>query len=149
MTTQHNEPDTTAMALRLRAAVGQFVRAVRSQSGTSTTAQSEVLALLAHDGPASVATLAASRGVKHQSMRLVVARLGELGLLALRPDPDDGRSQLVALTDQGRASVEADQAARAVYLAGLLAVRLSVPERAVLAEAIGLIERLGGGAGDA
>lgn len=135
-------PGTTALALQLRATVGQFVRAVRSQSGTSTTAQSEVLGLLARAGPVSVATLAAVRGVKHQSMRLVVARLAELGLLALRPDPDDGRSQLVALTDQGRASVAADQAARGAYLSGILMTRLSAAERAVLAEAVGLIARL-------
>lgn len=137
------DPATAALAEALRGAVGRFVRTVRSQSGTTTTAQSEVLAELARSGPATVTALAALRGVKHQSMRLVAARLVEQGLLAMQPNPDDGRSQLVALTTSGRAQVKAQQAARADHLTHLLATRLTAEERAVMAQAVSLLERLG------
>jgi DNA-binding MarR family transcriptional regulator len=128
----------------LRHAVGRLVRAVRSRSGTATTAQSEVLAQLGRGGPASVTALAQLRAVKHQSMRLVVARLVEQGLLEMLPNPDDGRSQLVALTRIGQDALAAQQAARADYLAGLLGSRLSADERALLAQAVGLFDRLSG-----
>lgn len=129
-------------ATALRDAVGRFVRSVRSQSGTASTAQSEVLAQLAREGPASVAVLAGARGVRHQSMRLVVARLAELDLLALQPDPLDGRSQVVSLTRKGRAQVKNDQVARSAYLAEIIAARLDPREVDVLREAITLLERL-------
>lgn len=128
--------------MRLRDSVGRFVRAIRNHSGTATTAESEVLAFLQRAGAASVAVLAEARGVKHQSMRQVVARLAALDLLALQPDPADGRSQLVSLTRTGRASVKQDQAARSAYLAQAMAVRLSAPELALLSEATALLDRL-------
>lgn len=134
--------DATAVAQALRKSVGRFVRAIRNDSGTATTAQSEVLAQLERDGPASVAALAQARGVKHQSMRLVVARLAELGLLALHADPLDRRSQLVSLTSQGRDDVAADQAARSACLSARIGARLSADERIMLSEAIKLIDRL-------
>jgi len=137
--------NTARLAEELRGAVGRFVRAVRSQSDTTTTAQSEVLAQLERTGPATVTALAALRGVKHQSMRLVVVRLVEQHLLAMQPNPDDGRSQLVVMTDRGRAEVRAGQAARADHLAGLLASRLDAEEREVIAKAVRLLDRLSSG----
>ena len=140
MTVKHGAPIDTATALR--DAVGRFVRSVRNQTGTATTAQSEVLAQLAREGPSSVALLAEARGVRHQSLRLVVARLVELELLAVTPDPLDGRSQVVALTRKGRAEVKTDQAARSAYLARTIAARLDAREIAVLQEALGLLDRI-------
>lgn len=135
-------PATVEVAAQLRDSVGRFVRAIRNHSGTATTAQSEVLACLERTGPASVALLAEARGVKHQSMRVVVARLAELDLLALQPDPADGRSQLASLTRTGRASVKQDRAARSAYLAQAMAERLTAQEVALLKEAAALLDRL-------
>lgn len=136
------QPETALLAEDLRSAVGRFVRSVRNHSGTGTTAQSEVIAQLAREGPATVTALAALRGVKHQSMRLVIARLVEQGVVEMLVNPQDGRSQLVALTRKARAQVKAGQAARADYLAQLLASRLSADERRLLGQAIGLLDRL-------
>lgn len=135
-------PGSADMAMRLRDTVGRFVRSVRKASGTATTARSEVLASLARDGPASVAALAQVRGVTHQSMRLVVARLADQGMLTLRPDPADGRSQLATLNAAGRRVVESDQAARCAHIARLLEAELTASERATLDEAIALLDRL-------
>ena len=139
---QRTHTEAALLAEQLRSAVGRFVRAVRSGSETVTTAQGEVMAQLARGGPATVTALALQRGVKHQSMRLIVARLVEQGVLALQTNPHDGRSHLVALTHKGQAQVKAEQAARADYLAHLLASRLSADERYMLGQAIGLLDRL-------
>lgn len=139
---QTTQPEIALLAEDLRSAVGRFVRSVRSGSETVTTAQSEVMAQLARGGAATVTALAQLRGVKHQSMRLVVARLVEQGMLEMLANPQDGRSQLVALTDRGRAQVAAEQTARADYLAELLASRLTADERRLLGQAIGLLDRL-------
>lgn len=134
--------DMEPLAEELRSAVGRFVRSVRCQSGTATTAQSEVLAQLERDGPSTVTALALLRGVRHQSMRLVVSRLVEQDLLEMLANPGDGRSQLAALTPLGRARVTAQRAARADYLAVLLASRLNAAEHQVLVQAIDLLYRL-------
>jgi DNA-binding MarR family transcriptional regulator len=135
-------PDTAQLAEALRSAVGRFVRSVRNHSDTVTTAQSEVMAQLAREGPATITALALQRGVKHQSMRLVVMRLAEQGKLDMQANPRDGRSHLVTLTPKGRTQVKLEQAARATYLADLLASRLSEEERRLLVQSIGLLDRL-------
>ena len=92
--------------------VGTFVRSIRREADTPTSSQSETLGLLDRQGPMSVASLAAERKVKHQSMRLVVAQLEASGLVTRLPNPDDGRSQLVALSETGRAALAEAREAR-------------------------------------
>ncbi|PKR87851.1 MarR family transcriptional regulator [Pleomorphomonas diazotrophica] len=139
-----NEPTAEALALgeELRRVVGGFVRSVRRQADTPSSAQSETLALLDRQGPMSVAALAAERRVKHQSMRLVVAQLEEGGLVTRLPNPEDGRSHLLALSDKGRAALERSRAARRLEIAALIGARLTGEERRLLRAAIGLIEKL-------
>ena len=138
------DPTAEALALgeELRRVVGTFVRSIRRQAGTPTGSQAETLALLDRQGAMSVADLAAERKVKHQSMRLVVAQLEASGLVARLPNPDDGRSQLVALSDKGRAALAEAREARRREIAALIDARLTDEERQVLRAAIGLIERL-------
>ena len=45
-----------------------------------------------------------------------LARLGTLGLVSRRPDPDDYRGQLLELTDEGRRRFETAQQARRAFL---------------------------------
>ncbi|AVR96732.1 MarR family winged helix-turn-helix transcriptional regulator [Pseudoduganella armeniaca] len=146
---RHTPEDVARLAEDLRGAVGRFVRSVRSATHTATTAQGEVMAQLARDGPATVAALAQQRGVKHQSMRLVVARLVEQGTVALLDNPRDGRSQLVTLTEQGLAQVQAERSMRTDYLAQTLASRLSGEERRLLGQAIALLDRVSAAADEA
>jgi len=131
-----------ALAESLRGAVGRFVRAVRSQSGTPRDAQADALAELAHVGPMSIAGLAESRGVTHQSMRLVVVRLETAGLLKRQPDPADGRGWLMSLTAAGRRTVERDRQVRANWLAQAIDEKLSPLEREELSRAVPLLLRL-------
>lgn len=139
---QQPTADVAQLAEDLRGAVGRFVRSVRSATHTATTAQGEVMAQLAREGPATVTALAQRRGVKHQSMRTVVARLVEQGTVAMQDNPRDGRSQLATLTDSGLAQVRAERSARADYLEQVLSSQLSGDERRLLGQAIGLLDRV-------
>lgn len=131
-----------ALAEQLRDVVGRFVRSVRSHSGTTTDTQNETLTLLERTGPLSIAALAEHRGVKHQSMRLVTARLSEAGLIEMLPDHADRRGYLVSLTAAGRARNESARQARASWIADALASTLTPHELATLESAIPLLRRI-------
>lgn len=130
------------LAEALRDTIGKFVRSVRSQAGTPTHAQGETLAFLERSGPASIAVLAENRGVKHQSMRLVTAKLEESGLIVLTPDPEDGRSNLVKLTKKGYSETAKARAARTRWLADVLSTNTNARERKVLGETLQILQRI-------
>lgn len=131
-----------ALAEDLRATLGRFVRGVKTQANTPTTSQSETLSLLDRAGPLSVAELADRRKVRHQSMRLVAGQLESDGLISKMPNPADGRSQLLSITESGQAELFRAREARTAQIAGLIEERLSDEERQTLQAAIRIIERL-------
>lgn len=137
-----SDQDSLLLAERLRIVIGKLVRSVRSSAQTPTTAQSETLGLLDRGGPLSVAELASRRSVRHQSMRLVVGQLIEGGLVEKLQNPADGRSQLIALTQQGRQAQFLSRRARADAIGQLIQDRLSAEERQTLQAAITILERL-------
>lgn len=51
----------------------------------------------------SPAELASAFQVSRPTMTTILARLERSGLVAITPDPDDGRAKRVAITDAGRA----------------------------------------------
>lgn len=130
------------LAESLRNVVGKLVRSVRQASGTQPSAQGDTLAQLDRSGAISIAALADSRGVSHQSMRLVVARLETSGHVERRPDPEDGRGFLVELTEAGKAEAAADRKRRSDWLVKALEAELSPQEQKTLQQAVGLLERL-------
>ncbi len=136
------QPDALALAEALRVTFGTFVRGVKTEANTPTTSQSETLSLLDRRGPLSVAELASLRSVRHQSMRLVANQLEFDGLVEKQPDPADGRSQLVSITDKGRDQLSRSREARTSKIAALIAERLSDEDRQALQAAIRVIERL-------
>ncbi len=75
-------------------------------------------------------------------MAQTVRDLEEEGLLARRPDPEDGRRALVELTAEGRSRLAAERRLREGWLAEAIGEQLSSRERAVLAEAVVLLRRL-------
>lgn len=141
---ENDHESVQALAENLRDTIGKFVRAVRSQAGTPTTAQGETLAFLERNGPASIATLAENRGVKHQSMRLVIAKLEENSLITQTPDPKDGRSQLITLTRKGQAENATARKARTLWLSEVLSTRMSARERTLLGEALPILQKITG-----
>ena len=139
---QPNAVDTDKLAEALRDVIGRVVRTVRDHTGTQTSAQSETLTHLERSGPLSIAALAEARGVKHQTMRLVVSKLALQGLLDTRADSTDGRSYEVILTQKGKAELGLNRIARAKWLASQLASKLDADELMTLEKAVSLLERI-------
>lgn len=100
-----------------------------------------VLGCLHRCGEMTVGELAASERVQPPSMTRTVNHLEDGGYVSRRPHDTDGRQVVVALTDLGRETVQADRARRDAWLAMRLA-DLTVDERAVLRRAAPLLDLL-------
>lgn len=135
----------TDLAPRLRLAVMRLARRLRQQSADEALTLSQVSALATLDriGPLTLGDLAAAERVQPPTMTRVVASLLERGLVARTPNPLDRRSAQVAVTADGRKLLDRNRSRRTAYLARRLA-QLSPAERAVLDEALPLLERLAG-----
>ncbi|MFJ9846548.1 MarR family winged helix-turn-helix transcriptional regulator [Kitasatospora sp. NPDC101155] len=107
-----------------------------------TPSQTAVLSRLIGDGPASASVLAAAERVRPQSMAATLAALEEHGLVGRRPDPEDGRRQLVGLTEAGLAWIADSRRAREEWLARALQEEFTEAERATVLAALPLIDRL-------
>jgi DNA-binding MarR family transcriptional regulator len=133
--------DTTMLASRLRLALGHLVRRMRAEHRFPLT-QGSVLGRLDREGRKSIGDLAALERVRPQSMTQTIADLEADGLIERRPDPDDGRRTLVELTERGLATLHEDRRHREGWLAQAIADDLSPREQKLLADALGLLERL-------
>lgn len=130
------------LAEQLRRSVSSFVRAIRQDTGTTRSAQSETLDLLQRLGPMNVAALAGKRGVTHQTMRLVVAGLDADGLVQQIADPIDRRSRLVAISPAGDGALARERQARTSRIEEAIRRSLSSDERDLLRAAIPILDRL-------
>ena len=118
------------------------LRAERGDHGLSLT-QLSVLATLHRHGAMTPGDLAAHERVQPPSMTRSVTALAERGLVERTPDPKDGRQIKVALTPAGSDLLTRDRAQREQWLTRRM-VELSAEERAVLARAAALLDRLAG-----
>src|SRR5262245_19728941 len=137
--------DERSLASRLRLAVVRLNRRLRAQrtSSSVTLTQYSALSSLKKCGPMTPGELAAKEVVQPPSMTRVIAALEDLGYVSRRPHPTDGRQSIVELTEDGLGYVLADISAREAWLDKRLA-ELSDAERAKLAEAAEIIDRMAG-----
>jgi len=133
--------DPVLLASELRVVIGQLVRRLRAEHRFSLS-QGAVLGRLDREGPQSVSDLALVERVRPQSMAQTVGELEAAALVARRPDPDDRRRALVELTDEGRATLEADRSQREGWLARAIRDELTTDERALVQHAVALLSRL-------
>ncbi|WP_217167769.1 MarR family winged helix-turn-helix transcriptional regulator [Streptomyces sp. AC512_CC834] len=129
----------------IRALIWAYTRRLSGESqavGDLTLSQQTVLARL-HQAPgATSAELARAEYVSPQSMSSTVSALVDAGLVAVSPDPRDGRRRRLDLTDEGSAAIEALRAHKADWLRGRLVGQLSPAEQRQLADAVVLLRRL-------
>lgn len=133
--------DSGPLASELRVVLGHLIRRLRSEHRFSLS-QGSVLGRLDREGPQSTSKLASAERVRPQSMGQTVAELETQGLVERRPDPADGRSSLVELTDGGRSELREDRGRREGWLAEAIEENLSVEERETLDKAVRLMARL-------
>lgn len=135
-----------ALASSLRVAiarVGRRLRHERLEGSVVSLGQIGVIARLYVDGDQTIGSLAESECVKPPSMTRTIASLEEAGLAQRLPHPSDGRQVVVTLTEAGKDVLIADRRRRDAWLVGALS-ELTPDERAVLAAAAPLLERLAG-----
>jgi DNA-binding MarR family transcriptional regulator len=93
------------------------------------------------EGPSRITDLAAAEHVAQPTMTVLVRRLEQDGLVERTADPDDARSSRIALTDAGRAELNAVREDRAALLARRLAT-LEPAAREALAAAVPALDDL-------
>jgi DNA-binding MarR family transcriptional regulator len=135
-------PASTAdLAHELRETLGRLVRRLRVESDFPMN-QMAVLGRLERQGPASISELAAVERVRPQSMAQTVREVEAAGWVSRRPDPDDGRRQILEITEQGLARIHANRAAREDWLTQALHRELDATERDELRDALALLQRI-------
>lgn len=133
--------DSGPLASELRVVLGHLIRRLRTEHRFSLS-QGSVLGRLDREGPQSTSKLASAERVRPQSMGQTVAELESQRLIARRPDPSDGRSALLELTDAGRTELREDRGRREGWLAEAIEDNFSDEERETLDEAVRLLARL-------
>jgi DNA-binding MarR family transcriptional regulator len=130
------------LAARLRLAITRTARRLRQQSDPALSpTQAAALATIERAGPLTPSELAKIERVQRPTISRVTARLGEAGLIERLPDELDRRGARLRLTPDGRRTLRALRSRKTAYLAERLE-RLDPKERAVLARASELLERL-------
>ncbi|WP_282204027.1 MarR family winged helix-turn-helix transcriptional regulator [Kitasatospora fiedleri] len=149
-------PGSAASAQRLNDAVKRLRARLRTESGQHATGLSPtqlgVLAGVVREGPTTAARLAAAERVSAQAIAQSLAVLRAAGLVHSEPDPSDGRKKLISAHAAAAELVDRLLTGRAAFLARAIDATVAEHERADLARAIELLERLAdvdlrGGAG--
>jgi DNA-binding MarR family transcriptional regulator len=127
----------------LTQAIGLLVRRVRAAAASHelSLTESAVMKRLATDGPATTADLARAEGMRPQSMGTTIATLEEMGMVARKPHPTDGRQVNIELTAKGAAVRKSARDAKRTWLAQAIA-ELDERDRETLFAAGEIIKRL-------
>jgi DNA-binding MarR family transcriptional regulator len=125
-TPSHQEDDDDKSSRELEPAIGRLrgailltARRIRQEGtvGEITPSQYEVLRAL-KSGPKTARRLADQEQVRPPWMTKTINALAERGLVTRSDDPNDGRQQLVALTDTGWKTLDETVRRRSEWLAG-------------------------------
>jgi DNA-binding MarR family transcriptional regulator len=133
-------------AVRLAMAVSRLRSRIRIEAGLRSTgipiSQLAVLGRIIDEGPTTAAALAAGEHVTQQAIAQSLATLKQRGLVEKQADPSDGRKSLVSATAAGRELRESLTVSREEWLTRAVDAVVKPEERALLREAIGLLERI-------
>ncbi|MGH9100229.1 MAG: MarR family winged helix-turn-helix transcriptional regulator [Acidimicrobiales bacterium] len=133
--------DDDELAARLRIAVTRLSRRLRQESMTGISPSHEAaLATVSRLGHPTLGELAAVEQVQPPTMTRIVASMEAAGLLRRHGDADDRRVIRVAITSDGRKTLERIRTRKNAYI-GRQLVRLSDGEREYAATVVSLLER--------
>ncbi len=112
---------TETTADRLRRAITRTSRRMRHEAGGPLTpTQLATLASVWRLGETTPGRLAEAEGVQRPTMTRVLNHLCEAGMLDRRPDPGDGRSSLIKITDAGERCLDEQRSRKSAWLARVL-----------------------------
>jgi DNA-binding MarR family transcriptional regulator len=142
-TTRAPSEPATAAATELVDLFRRLRRTMRAMPSDGLTAgQTSVLLRLDKDGASSTTVLAIAEGVRSQTMTATLNALEAQGLIVRKPDPEDGRRQIVTLSRAGKARVRRDRAGRHEWLARAMDEQLTRSELRTVTEALALLGEL-------
>lgn len=131
---------TPDLAGRLRLVIARTARRMRQEAGGGLSpTMTAALATIERHAPLTPSELATRERIQRPTVTRLLARLEAEKLVERTPDPDDGRSSLVAPTDAGRALLAELRTRKTAYLARRLD-GLPTEDRAVLERAAGILE---------
>ena len=132
----------TELAPRLRLAITRSARRLRQEAGGALSpSQGAALATIARHGPLTPSELATRERIQRPTATRVIKNLEADGLVVREGDPSDGRVSRVRVSTDGRRLLARSRTRKTAYLAKRLR-RLDPEERAVLAKAAAILERL-------
>ena len=129
------------VAEELRAAVGDFVRAARTDEQLSNN-QLSILGLLDRDGPATIAAVAAVCHIRHQSATKVVEQLRSDQMVEIGAHPSDRRAVQITISEAGRDALGEERDRRSAWIAEASTTRLSRQEQGNVPALVDLLRRL-------
>ena len=135
------EFDPHSVQARVAFVVGRVNRQLSFATGGLSHGVLSALVTVGKSGPLRLAELGRIEQVSAPGMTRIVADLEERGLLARRPDPDDGRAVLIEITPLGKDAVLRARAARAEVVGELLG-DLTREEIATIEAALPALEKL-------
>jgi DNA-binding MarR family transcriptional regulator len=138
------EQEAGEVAAALYLSVGLFKRRLRQMpaEGELSLPESSALRRLERGGPATVTALAKAEQISVQSMGATLHTLEARRLIDRHPDPADGRSSVMSVTEAGLVALNDKRNARIAQLARVLAAEFAPAELGQLMAAAPLIERL-------
>lgn len=143
MTTEQPGPTPHQIAVDLRAVFARLLRKLREATNEGITpSQASALSRLGKGGVSTVSALAHAEKVRPQSMATIVEALEGFGFVTRSQDPNDGRRQIVDLTDAGWAQIAGQREAGVAWLDQALSEDVSQAELLTLAAATAILERI-------
>jgi DNA-binding MarR family transcriptional regulator len=141
-----DDDDSLVAAGTVRRGATRLSRRMRLARGDGglTQQQFSVLAHLRRSGPCTPGDLAAAERIQPQSLTRTLSSLESAGLITRNTHPVDGRSSLLAITEEGLRTFYEDVRLRDLWLASAMKSHLTPTERELLRLAGELMVRLAG-----
>jgi len=138
-------PLDAELATGLRTTVSRLIKLLRRETRNDaqlSLTERATLGLLYPDNRLAPSDIARTEKVTTQSMSQVISHLDELNYIHRNPSEEDKRKVLLSLTAAGREYVEQLRRDKQEWLAGALRERTTPQEKATLAEALKIIDKL-------
>jgi len=133
------------LAAGLRTTVSRLIKLLRRETRNDaqlSLTERATLGLLYPDNRLAPSDIARTEKVTTQSMSQVINHLAELNYIDRNPSDEDKRKVFLSLTPAGRAYVEQLRKDKQEWLAAALQEKTTQQEKASLAEALSIIDKL-------